>query len=69
MNDRNQLSNEIDGKCNNNYGNTIINILKSNDKVNLNNIHCYYTNNNNTEPILLTTKQIIYTYSCGHKNN
>ena len=35
LNDRNQLSNEIDGKYNNNYGNTIINILKSNDKVNL----------------------------------
>ena len=42
---------------------------KNNDRVNLNNIYCYPANNNNTEKSILTTRTIIYTYSCGHNKS
>ena len=39
------------------------------DRVNSNNIYCYPANNNNTEKSILTTRTIIYTYSCGHNKS
>ena len=69
LNDRNQSQSENNGNNDNTYNNISITSLKSNDKVNLNHVYCYSINDNNTEKFILTTRKIIYTYSCGHKKS
>ena len=69
LNNRNQLLNENDDNYNTNYSNISTNSLKSNNRVHLNHIYWYSTNNNNSEKNILTTRKIIYTYSCGHKKS
>ena len=69
INDRNQSPIENNGNYDNNYNNISTTSLKSNDKVNLNHVYCYSINDNNTEKFILTTRKIIYTYSCGHKKS
>ena len=69
INDRNQSPIENNGNYDNNYNNISTISLKSNDKVNLNHVYCYSINDNNQEKFILTTRKIIYTYSCGHKKS
>ena len=49
-------------------GYRVINTTTYNDRLHLNAIYCYPIHNNTNDTFLLTTRQTIFTYSCGQKN-
>ena len=68
LNALNKTSHHSEGNSINDFGNRVTNTTTYNDRVYLNAILCYPIHKNTNDTFLLTSRQIIYTYSCGKKN-
>ena len=64
-----KTSHQSKGNSITDFGNRVINTTTYNDRVHINAIYCYSIYNNTNNIFLLRTRQIIYTYSYGKKNN
>ena len=67
LNTLNKTSHHSDSNSIAELSNRVTNSTTYNDRVHPNTIFCYPIYNNTNNTFLLTTRQIIYTYSCGQK--